>query len=297
MLRRLLVALMVFPALPAAAASPAEILEWTQAGVPEADIIARIRKDPGLPVSADDVLRLRAAGVSDEVLRALVNPSIADPPKSEPIPEPIAPTRVIRTVDDIIKAHAEGVSNAELEVVVRELQLRILRLDRERMLLAGVPEAIIKAASFRPRITSAATTREAENEFGASGTTTIELAGGFGSTVGESSLSSGRLVVGLHRLLGSFVAIGTELEATFGTGGVGRALWFGTLGFEAPSKALLVRAVARVGAGADGVAYGAQFALLGRAGRLLAGANFNATWTGDPIVTILGLDLRIGTWF
>lgn len=294
LVRALLVALSLPLCWPAIAATPDEVLEWSKAGIPDAEVIARIRKSPAASVSTDELLRLRAAGVSDEVLRALVGSADATETRKAETP-PEVRTRVIRTVDDIIAAHADGVPDADIEAVVRGLDLRIRRPDRERMLLAGVPKTVITAASLRPRMAGPVAK---EDEFGDSGTTTIELAGGFGSTsVGEFSVSSGRMTVGAHRLLGSVVTVGSELDVTFGTGGVGRALWFGALGFEVPSKVVLARAIGRFGFGSDGVAYGVQVAILGRSGRLLAGVSFNATWTGDPIATILGLDLRIGTWF
>lgn len=36
---------------------------------------------------------------------------------------------------------------------------------------------------------------------------------------------------------------------------------------------------------------------MGRTGKLLAGAGVTATWFGEPAVSVIGLDLRIGTWF
>lgn len=58
------------------------IIQMTKVGLPDDVIVSKIRSEARLPkVSADDLIALKSAGVSDGVLRALVTPPpVADPP-------------------------------------------------------------------------------------------------------------------------------------------------------------------------------------------------------------------------
>ena len=135
---------------------------------------------------------------------------------------------------------------------------------------------------------------------------TFELGGGFASTSidsdpdaddgGEVTISSGRLLIGVHGLIGRVVSLGATLDTTFGTG-AGTGSFFGVAGFALPSESVLLRLAFRVGAGDRGAAYGFEATCLGRSGRLLAGGGLTGTWTGDPTLSTFAVDLRIGTWF
>jgi len=64
------------------------IIQMSKAGLPEDVIISKIKAEPNpLNFSTDDLIALKAAGVSDGVLRALVAPAAkpeAQPPASPP---------------------------------------------------------------------------------------------------------------------------------------------------------------------------------------------------------------------
>lgn len=295
------------------AVSPDDVIKWTKDGLSEAEIIARVRKGSASALSAHEVLRLKDAGVSDNVLKALIG---ADEP--EPAPEPAAPTekptapdpapQIIRTVDDIIDAHRAGVPTAEIEMRVRGLNLKVLRADRERMKAAGIPDSVIDAASRRvPPLASKRTpSREpGKKQFGDSGTVLLEFAGGVQSvSFGDETFTTVMLAPSIHVLAG-VLALGVEGAFASSFGAAGHASFFGVAGVAIPlgeSRSALIRAGARVGYGApdsgDGsVAYGFSVSGMGRSGRLLVGAGVTATWMGDPTVSVFALDLRIGTWF
>lgn len=289
----------------ALAVSPDDVLQWTKAGVADEEIIARIRKDPPPNrLTAEDALRLKSAGVSDVVLKALVEagaPPTEQPPPTEPSTETPSEPRPIATVDDIIDAHVDGMPATDLATRVRGRGIKVRRSDLERMRAVGVPELVISAArSTRSSDRAPAPGRreQREDRFGDAGTMTLELAGGFGSVSrGDVEVSGGRLVPAVHRLVASVLSLGLEADFTFGTGGMGQSNFFGVVGVAIPSESLLFRIAARGGGGSRGAAYGFQAVILGRGGRLLAGVGVNATWAGDPTATLIGIDFRLGTWF
>lgn len=316
MTRLLALVLIVVMGHPAIAASPDDVIEWTKAKMPEEDILERIRSDPSpARVSAHDALRMKAAGVADAVLKALIEAgeradALPEEPSEEPsveTPQPETPPgRVIASVDDIIDAHLEGVPPTEIARLVRGANIRVLSDDRARMRAVGVPEFVIRAAATpppKPAPTRRPPRREtagnfSRDKFGDPGTISLELAGGFSSaSAGDVTTSAGRFAPGLHALVASVLSAGLELDVRFGSGGSAKAALFGVAGVGVAGDSTLFRAAARLGGGGDGAAYGFELVMLARGGRLLAGAGISASWSGDPVTSTVALDLRLGTWF
>lgn len=299
---------------PSLAVTPYEVIGWTKEGVPEAVIVERIRKSPSVTsLTAHEALELKAAGVSDLVLRALIEVGSKSPGKPAPVVEPTpvetskSPTAlVVKSVDDIIEAHRAGTPSRELAARARGLTLKLTRADRERLQAAGVDDEVIAAAASRP--VSGATRRTFGDDpsgFGSSGTILLEFAGGFQSfSAGDTTVSAVHLAPSLHVWLGLFT-LGLDTAFTSGAAGqtsvfavIGPAIGFGGSG----DKTGLFRLGVRLGYGApesgDGaVAYGFGASVMSRAGRLLVGAGLTGTWLGDPVVSVFGAELRIGTWF
>lgn len=313
MTRSVALLLIIAMAHPAIAASPDDVIEWTKAKMPEEDILERIRSDPSpARVSAHDALRMKAAGVTDAVLKALIEageapmPEPDTPPPAETDPPSPTPEQAITSVDGIIDAHLAGVPPTEIARLVRRSNIRVRSDDRARMRAVGVPEFVIRAASTPPpkppppptRRPARDTTDWSRDKFGDPGTISLELAGGFSSvSAGDVTASAGRFSPGLHALVASVLSAGLELDVRFGSGGSAKAALFGVVGVGVAGDSTLFRAAARLGGGGDGAAYGFELVMLGRGGRLLAGAGISASWSGDPVTSTVALDVRLGTWF
>lgn len=292
----------------ALAVTPDEVIAWVQEGLGDSEIVERIRRDPPTaPLTAHEALKLKSAGVSDNVLKALIEASSDLPPAPDPVGEP--PSKppaglVIRTVDDLIEAHRRGVPTRELAARARGLKLKLTRVDRERLEDAGVDAEVIAAAASRPGgWTTRRTYGREPSRFGSSGTVLLEFAGGFQSfSVGDTTISAVHLAPSLHVWLG-FLALG--LDASFTSGNAGSASFFAVLGPAiafGSDRSGVFRLGARLGYGApdagDGaVAYGFSASFMSRVDRLLIGAGLTGTWMGEPVTSVIGIDLRIGTWF
>lgn len=303
----------------ALAVPPDQVIVWVNAGVSEAEIIARLRADRApAAIGAHEVLRLKAAGVSDAVLAVLIEvaPAPLAPEPTEPAPPvasetPKAPA--IKTVDDIIAAHRAGKSVSELTTAVRGLGLKMRPEDRKRLRAAGVPDEVILAAATRkaPRapakVPAAAMAQgyAAPDGFAESTTVLVELGGGFESlTVGDSdAITALRLAPSLLVMLESIAVLGVEAEVVV-TPRAELGNVFATAGIAVPlgsERTFLLRLVGRAGvtkAAETGPVYGFALAGLGRSGALIAGVGLTANWSGgEPPVSRIALDLRIGTWF
>lgn len=294
------------------AATPDEVIEWSKAGLAEAEIADRIRRGTSAPVGATDALRMKAAGVPDSLVMELINAGKDSAPLPTPEPatkQPEQPhSRVVATIDDIIDAHRSGVPEPELVDAVQRLRLRIGRADLDRMKAAGVPDSVIVAArSGKPAPRIARQETPDDDGFGrASGTFIVEIAGGLQSiSVGDFESTTIRLAPGLHALISGIVTLGIEGDFVFAPEAASSTSFFFVAGVGVPigaTNSALLRLAARLGYGKTGLAdpgpaYGFEIAALGRAGALLAGAGLTATWSGDPAVTAIAMDLRLGTWF
>jgi hypothetical protein len=100
------------------------IIQMVKAGLPEDVIVSKIRSDPNPPkLSTDDLISLKAAGVGDAVIRALVSPSSkADPP-------PAAPTVATAPADpnDPMAPHDPGIY---MMLKTREGQKTLVLIER-----------------------------------------------------------------------------------------------------------------------------------------------------------------------
>jgi len=303
----------------ALAALPDDVIEWVKEGVPDEQIITRIAQSPpSVRLGAHDALWLKAAGVSDAVLKALIDASAtapSEPPSTlEVLPEPVEPpTRppqpklVVKTVKEIIAAHEDGASTAELIRAVRGLYLRIGRADRNRLESAGVPYSVIRAAttSWQPdapiRDRSSPQVDRVKGFDGKTTFGTFECGGGFSSvSLGDATTIVARLSPGLHAIIASAISLGVEADFSFAPGDAGRTMLFAVVGAGIPTASnFLLRLAGRFGVDAEdgAAAYGFSVAGLGRFGRLLVGVGLTGTWSGDPAVSVIAADLRIGTWF
>lgn len=281
----------------AVASSPDEVIQWTKAGTSDEQIIARLRKSPVTPaLDAMEVLRLKNSGVSDAVLRAIIGTKPPEPPKV--VPPPVVPeSHPIATIDDIIAASQAGMEPAELTMRVRGLRLRIFHADRLRMLAASVPEEVIRAASMTPPAQASAAPDVEPDRFGRTGTFVVGFAGGLSSVhSGDVTVTIGRLAPSFKVLLGRFAAIGLDADITVGNG-AGHTGLFASVGAGIPTRGFLIGLAALLGETEGAFAYGFDASLLARNKHLLLGAGVRGVWFGEPVGSVIGIDLRIGAWF
>jgi len=242
----LVLAIVAVFGLPAVASSPEEVVEWSRTGVPEEEILKRLKRDPpNRRLSAREAFKLKkSAGLSDAVVQALIG----------------ATTPPGRT-KEIVMPSDEDLSDHE----------------------------------------------DASDGIGSRTFGIFEIGGGFTSvSVDDTSVMSARILPGLS-VVASGVTVGVEGDFVVAPDRKGTSAIFGMAGAAFPldkaeKRAVWMRLAGRVGYsvpdGVEGaVAYGFALSLLGRSGRLLAGAGMTATWSGEPAVSTIAVDLRLGTWF
>jgi hypothetical protein len=120
-----------------------QIIQMSKAGLPEDVIVARIKAEPeSLKVSTDDLIKLKKAGVSDGVIRALVSPrsTQSSATAAVPAPSPTAPT-------------SAPSATRPTEPDVAE---KVYLLDSSDRSLKLLPEAPAKAVTHHKGITGAA---------------------------------------------------------------------------------------------------------------------------------------------
>ncbi|GIU76282.1 MAG: hypothetical protein KatS3mg004_3369 [Bryobacteraceae bacterium] len=75
------------------------IVSMTQAGLSEDLIVARIRKEgKAFDLSPEEMIKLKNAGVSDTILRVMLDPQAEVKPAAQPIPQPQAPAALVAPV-------------------------------------------------------------------------------------------------------------------------------------------------------------------------------------------------------